>query len=444
MVRNGREIRRDATVVVVQDVGLEVYPSTMTYTMGVSRNDPEFHCQVDNLPGGAKSVRWTFRPGQSSGQEQPLPANAQLSMKPGITSTSFLTIRNPTMSNYGYYVCRAPGGFSGRGALVVRQGSGRGRSAVRLMVRPGKVITVDPGQTARVLCFEPSGQLGVVPNWRVPPNVQSQVSMEVQSGKQILMFRAVRPDQDGTRFECYYRDATPVFVTIRVNAGCPPGQRRCRSGTCIQDSLFCNGRSDCPDGSDEDRSNCAKCEPNEQECQRHNNRDPVKKCVPVHWVCDGENDCGNDWDEAQNCQVGVGCAKTLFQCDDGRRIPRGFLCDGENDCRRNDDEAGCSVPRIVRPSGGRPQIKRASRGTEVRLVCEAVGKGTPKIVWRYNWGFVTAQNRIDERCVDPDTDISTLILSSVDVRDAGIYTCEALNNQGRAFGEDYVLEVNGR
>lgn len=97
----------------------------------------------------------------------------------------------------------------------------------------------------------------------------------------------------------------------------------------------------------------------------------------------------------------------------------------------------------MRPSGGRPQVKRANRGSEVRLVCEAVGKGTPKIVWRYNWGFVTARHTIEERCIDPDTDISTLILSSVDVRDAGIYTCEALNNQGRAFGEDYVVEVNG-
>lgn len=111
------------------DVGLEVYPSTLTYIMGQTRSNPEFHCQVDNLPGGAKALKWTFVPRQrTNAQEQPLPANAQLSIKLRIISTSFLTIRNPTMANYGYYICRAPGGFSGRGALVVRQGGGIGRN----------------------------------------------------------------------------------------------------------------------------------------------------------------------------------------------------------------------------------------------------------------------------------------------------------------------------
>lgn len=129
---------------------------------------------------------------------------------------------------------------------------------MRLIVKPGVVITVDPGQTARVLCFEPSQQLNIIPNWRVPPNVQGQVTTQVQGQRQILLFRNVRPDQDGTQFVCYYRDAKPITVTIRVNAGCPFGQRRCRSGTCIQESLFCNGRRDCPDGSDEDRANCGE------------------------------------------------------------------------------------------------------------------------------------------------------------------------------------------
>lgn len=101
----------------------------MTHTLGVSRSDPEFHCQVDNLPGGAKGVTWTFVPGQqANAREQRLPENTELKMRPGIISTSFLIIRNPTMANYGYYVCRAPGGFSGRGAFIVRRNN-QGRSS---------------------------------------------------------------------------------------------------------------------------------------------------------------------------------------------------------------------------------------------------------------------------------------------------------------------------
>lgn len=131
-------------------------------------------------------------------------------------------------------------------------------AAVILVIRPSTVVTVDPGQTARVLCLESSRVQNIVPNWRIPDNVRPQVTVETQSGVRILRFTNVRPEQDGTQFVCYYRSAPSVTATIRVNPGCPRGQRRCRSGTCTIESLFCNGRRDCPDGSDEDRANCGE------------------------------------------------------------------------------------------------------------------------------------------------------------------------------------------
>jgi hypothetical protein len=50
----------------------------------------------------------------------------------------------------------------------------------------------------------------------------------------------------------------------------------------------CNVSVECPRGDDE--KDCDICEDYEFKC--HNG-----KCVPVEWVCDGMNDCGDGSDE---------------------------------------------------------------------------------------------------------------------------------------------------
>ena len=35
--------------------------------------------------------------------------------------------------------------------------------------------------------------------------------------------------------------------------------------------------------------------------QFHCNRSPIKKCISMSWVCDGDADCPHGEDELQNC-----------------------------------------------------------------------------------------------------------------------------------------------
>ena len=36
------------------------------------------------------------------------------------------------------------------------------------------------------------------------------------------------------------------------------------------------------------------CRGNNVEC---GGESPERQCVPASWLCDGDNDCGNNWDE---------------------------------------------------------------------------------------------------------------------------------------------------
>ncbi len=41
-----------------------------------------------------------------------------------------------------------------------------------------------------------------------------------------------------------------------------------------------------------------ECDPIAQTCEVYNGQAPRKKTFMIHWQCDGENDCGNGFDEA--------------------------------------------------------------------------------------------------------------------------------------------------
>jgi len=72
---------------------------------------------------------------------------------------------------------------------------------------------------------------------------------------------------------------------------CGAAQFHCSSGQCVPEGLRCDGYADCRDRSDE--ADCAKpprC-PLGLRCPRGH------ECLQKEWLCDGEEDCLDGWDE---------------------------------------------------------------------------------------------------------------------------------------------------
>lgn len=63
-------------------------------------------------------------------------------------------------------------------------------------------------------------------------------------------------------------------------------------------------------------------------------------CIPHHWVCDKDNDCGNNSDELT---CGPSCPDEYFTCQNHRCVKQSWLCDGDNDCSDNSDEINCGT-----------------------------------------------------------------------------------------------------
>lgn len=79
------------------------------------------------------------------------------------------------------------------------------------------------------------------------------------------------------------------------------------------------------------------CEPNQFKCDN-------RKCIFKTWLCDSDDDCGDNSDE-KDCDrslPGQQCRSNEFQCADGSQcVPKSFHCDGQSDCIDKSDELGC-------------------------------------------------------------------------------------------------------
>ncbi|RMC13904.1 hypothetical protein DUI87_08987 [Hirundo rustica rustica] len=74
-------------------------------------------------------------------------------------------------------------------------------------------------------------------------------------------------------------------------------------------------------------------------CAASRQADCVFGCIPVPWLCDGEQQCPDGTDE--QCDVACGGDPHVWQCDDGRCVSSSWRCDGAPDCLDGSDERDC-------------------------------------------------------------------------------------------------------
>ncbi|CAG0918395.1 unnamed protein product [Notodromas monacha] len=124
-------------------------------------------------------------------------------------------------------------------------------------------------------------------------------------------------------------DIPPELITIvGYDCDCAPYEMKCQDNVCVNSTARCNGKRECPDGSDE-----AYCE-----CDRNEFRCRSGQCVPSESRCDGRIDCADRSDE-EACSINQ-CNENQFSCD-GRCVDNRRRCDRYPDCRDGRDELGC-------------------------------------------------------------------------------------------------------
>nr|CAA03855.1 lipophorin receptor [Locusta migratoria] len=124
------------------------------------------------------------------------------------------------------------------------------------------------------------------------------------------------------------------------DSACTLRQFQCANGHCIPLTWMCEGEDDCGDNSDETNAVCKET----RECTDQEFRCNNGRCIPSHWQCDNEKDCADGSDEIpQVCQQKK-CASDEFTCRTapGECVPLAWMCDDNPDCSDGSDEKACN------------------------------------------------------------------------------------------------------
>ena len=124
---------------------------------------------------------------------------------------------------------------------------------------------------------------------------------------------------------------------------CPPNHYKCNNDACVPQVWVCDGDNDCGDNSDE----LASCGGEDRVCESEEfYKCASGRCIPDSWRCDGDTDCLGGEDEPDSCDAASGCDPTYFQCGTGRCVPGRWRCDYDEDCGDGSDEADCGEEEI--------------------------------------------------------------------------------------------------
>ncbi|KAH8868961.1 Low-density lipoprotein receptor [Schistosoma japonicum] len=239
------------------------------------------------------------------------------------------------------------------------------------------------------------------------------------------------------KFRCAVSINLVKDVDVEIVTECPPGQTMCRSGECLPRAVFCDGKYDCRDRSDEDPRFCAPSvvitpttiltrpyESFQFECKsttpgsepqvtfegypvESDRRFTIIRPSREHIIVRADSGVAEPGKYSFTCSIVSGTAGTILvqvesicptgysRCRDGTCIPEYQFCDGIPHCRDGSDEDKLRCPEVkveVRVHFT-PGELRIQPGRSFRLECVTDRPGTSPIVQFPDGRPITSDSR---------------------------------------------------